>query len=470
MKKKLPILLFVALGCMHYSCMEESVLAPEPDFFEEEVQEEITDARVVNHNEILRVLNNFQPTMKLAKSVSRGLEPEVVYNADGNPSMYVFNFPQGGFIVISAVKDLYPVLAYNTEGYFDINAGIPGFDGWMKDVSTLTENPSAINPDSIQSCRRMWRMYEKASELRIPEGRDWKPGMIDEAEYQILQRIFADSVSAWNSRNITVHYLDDIKKNYPDKYEYYNDLAHSSIWPEYEPVYQQFSVVVERTVQYSDYSRYLIETKWDQIGGFNQTFGPRGTNLVNACTGCGPVAAGQIMFYHKWPSKYNWADMPLYYGTATTSNFLLDLALQAGAVFSNTGTATDFFKFEDIFKNNGYTCKVEKSWKSNSETILKNEIIGGRPVMMAIQNHGIILGGYTEVGYNTVWELWTFMDVRRYRDVVADVIHYFNGHTFYINWGAGGKNDGNYTSLTSIYAEGQAYSVKEYIYNIKPNR
>lgn len=469
MKKKLSVLLFAVLGCMLFSCTEESMLAPEPDFFEEEVQEEITDARVVNHNEIVRVLKNFQPTQKLTKSVSRGLEPEVVYNADGDPSMYVFNFPQGGFIVISAVKDLYPVLAYNTEGFFDINAGIPGFDGWMKDVNTLTENPTAINPDSIQSCRKMWQIYEKASELQIPAGRDWKPGMIDEAEYQILQRIFADSVSSWNARNITVHYLDDIKKNYPDKYEYYNDLAHSSIWPEYEPVYQQFSVVVERNKLYTDYSRFLIETRWNQTGGFNQTFGPRGTNLVNAYAGCGPVAAGQIMYYHKWPTKYNWSDMPLYYGTTTTSNFLLDLALQAGADFKDSGTGVQLDNIYKVFRANGYTCEKE-GWSNNSQNKLKNEIVSGRPVLLQTPGHEYVLGGYSELEGQTVFELWTFMDVHRFRDVVSDVINHYRNQSFYINWGWGGKNDGHYSSLTGMFANNQYYSVKNYIYNIKPNK
>lgn len=123
--------------------------------------------------------------------------------------------------------------------------------------------------------------------LEGTKSRDWKSGMIDEAEYQKLQQIFGDSVSAWNARSIPVYYLEDIKKDYPDKYEYYDDLARQAIWPEYEPVYQTFSVIVERYEPMYSHGGQLVETTWNQTGGFNQTFGSRGTNLTNAYAGCG---------------------------------------------------------------------------------------------------------------------------------------------------------------------------------------
>lgn len=455
---------------MFFACTDDTDITPDSETFVQDNLEEVTDARVVNHSEVQRVLKNFQPIAQLTKSLSRSSEPEVVFNAEGNPSMYVFNFPQGGFVVISAVKDLYPVLAYNTEGSFDTNAEIPGFSAWIKDVNTLTENPAEINPDSIQACRRMWRVYEKAAVLRIPMGRDWKPGMIDEAEYQALQKIFADSVSSWNAKNIPVYYLDDIKKDYPDKYEYYNDLAKSSIWPEYEPVYQQFSVVVERSKVYTDNNVTLIKTKWNQNGGFNQTFGPRGTNLTNAYAGCVPVAAGQIMYYHKWPSKYNWAGMPLTFGTTTTSNFLLDLALQGNAEFTDTATRVSTRQIKNVIQNNGYTCDY-KEWNSGSENALKNNIKNNQPALLANKEHAIVLGGYSELEILTVFELWTFMDVRRFRDVVSDVTNHFYANSFFISWGWGGKNDGFYSNLSNIYVNNkESYQPLVYIYNIKPNK
>lgn len=360
MKIKLIFLLIAIIGCVSYSCDENSVVVPEPDFFVEE-HDEVTDARHVNHNEILRVVKSFRPTADKSVNLSRSVSPKIVYNADDEPCMYVINYPQGGFIVISAVKDLYPVLAYNTEGYFDTKTDIPGVKTWMNEVDYLTANPEEINPDSLQKCRKMWEVYEKCDPLALEgtKSRDWKPGLIDEAEYQRLQQIFGNSVAAWNARSIPVFYLDDIKKDYPDKYEYYDDLAHQAIWPEYEPVYQTFSVIVERHEPMYSSDIRLIKTSWHQSGGFNQTFGPQGTNLTNALAGCGPVAAGQIMFYHKWPSKYNWADMPLNYGTATTSNFLLDIAIQADAKFKDDGTGTEVDNIKKVFTDFGYSCNSE---------------------------------------------------------------------------------------------------------------
>lgn len=471
MKTKLIFLLIAIIGCVSYSCDENSVVVPEPDFFVEEL-DEVTDARNVNHNEILRVVKSFQPTADKSMNLSRNASPEVVYNVDGEPCMYVINYPEGGFIVISAVKDLYPVLAYNTEGYFDTKADIPGLKAWMKEVDYLTVNPEVINPDSLQKCRELWEVYEKCDPLalEVTKSRDWKPGMIDEAEYQKLQQIFGDSVAAWNARRIPVYYLEDIKRRYPDKYEYYDDLAHQAIWPEYEPVYQTFSVIVERyEPMYSSDQRW-IKTSWYQTGGFNQTFGPRGTNLTNAYAGCGPVAAGQIMFYHKWPSKYNWADMPLNYGTATTSNFLLDIALQAKAEFNDDGTGTIIDNIKDVFTNNGYSCKSEEWDPRSSESKLEDEIESGKPVYCSSYKHAFVLAGISKVSQNTVWELWTFTDVRRLRCNFSSIHESFNGRSFYINWGWGGVDNGYYFSLQNMHTSQDNYSVKNYIYNIKPNK
>lgn len=182
-----------------------------------------------------------------------------------------------------------------------------------------------------------------------------------------------------------------------------------------------------------------------------------------------PVAAGQIMFYHKWPSKYNWADMPLNYGTVTTSNFLLDIAIKAGAKFKNDGTSTNIDDIKKAFTANGYTCKNE-SWSNSSELKLIDEIASGRPVYLSSSGHAFVLGGASSVSQNTVWELWTFTDVRRLRCNFSSIHESFNGRSFYINWGWGGVDNGYYFSLQNMHTSQDNYSVKNYIYNIKPNK
>ena len=64
----------------------------------------------------------------------------------------------------------------------------------------------------------------------------------------------------------------------------------------------------------------------------NQSF-PKLDNGKLAAVGCGPLAAGQIMYYHKYPQRFNWADMPIEEGTKTTSDFLLEIAQKSKAEY-----------------------------------------------------------------------------------------------------------------------------------------
>ena len=53
---------------------------------------------------------------------------------EGKPIMYVFNYPNGGFVIISATKDYYPILAYSDEFNFDTSLNIDGVTSWIEET------------------------------------------------------------------------------------------------------------------------------------------------------------------------------------------------------------------------------------------------------------------------------------------------------------------------------------------------
>lgn len=129
MKKNLFIL-FLTLLC---ACSESQDL-----FLENQTDELISETSVDNETvEVteaiaLRVAGNF-----LFKEKSRkiGCKEERVFTINDSlniPVMYVINYSGGGFVIISARKTYYPVLAYSDKSNFSREYLISGLEEWMQ--------------------------------------------------------------------------------------------------------------------------------------------------------------------------------------------------------------------------------------------------------------------------------------------------------------------------------------------------
>ena len=57
-------------------------------------------------------------------------ELSTIYSGN-EPQMYVFNFKNGGFVVVSATKDYYPILAYSEDGTFPVGEEKSGLKVWL---------------------------------------------------------------------------------------------------------------------------------------------------------------------------------------------------------------------------------------------------------------------------------------------------------------------------------------------------
>lgn len=111
----------------------------------------------------------------------------------------------------------------------------------------------------------------------------------------------------------------------------------------------------------------LLTTYWDQ-------YPPYGGFCPNRVGGCGPVAAAQIMAYHKYPAQfeislYNWNLMT---ATSTLNSWdagvdyvaqlILDIGIDAKADYriennpEDNRTHTQIAKIKDTFRNFGYNC------------------------------------------------------------------------------------------------------------------
>lgn len=115
--------------------------------------------------------------MFVKESTSLGKERDVINSAlshtfkssDSTPSIYVFNVDGGGFVVVSAEEKVKPILAYSTNGSFDVENMAPGFNFTLTSYQDEIEFVRKNNIAATDDIKKEWSMVE--SKGRITENR-----------------------------------------------------------------------------------------------------------------------------------------------------------------------------------------------------------------------------------------------------------------------------------------------------------
>jgi hypothetical protein len=187
-----------------------------------------------------------------------------------NPSYYIFNYVGGGFVIISADKRVEPILAYSDNGYLPHTGKLPvGLLNWL-----------VVNHKNMQLLRNN-------PDLKAPVG----------------------VTNLWNeisSVNISGNKVIDVNQPPP---------------PPCQPTYNSTTVGP------------FLQTEWGQDYPYNALCPAGGYSNNHTPTGCVATAMAQIMYYWKFPSRYNWSVMPLNNFTSTSdasNQAVAQLMLDAG--------------------------------------------------------------------------------------------------------------------------------------------
>ena len=192
----------------------------------------------------------------------------------------------------------------------------------------------------------------------------------------------------------------------------------------------------------------LMGTQWDQGFPFN-------VDAPNGYAGCVPIAVAQIVYYHKYPSKYSWNQI---YTCPVLNDafeyFIKDIRQLCKVTYNSGGTASDYNKAYDAFTALGYQASKDGV---PDDTKLKNAI--------SLRNPIFIVGDNTSVGHAWVCEGSQSMIYSGSISMVIDSPYglpdipgspYFSynvnldwpsmytGYYFYMNMGWGGINNGWY--------------------------
>ena len=426
------------------------------------VPSESTDPAAVTMTEIGNIAAEIFGTSR-SRSAQHGYTIGEIRDAEGNPSIYVLNRPNGGgFVLVSATKDYYPVLGYSDSGNFDIDGieAIGGLEEW-KDCIVGNIAEAAYQPaDTLRKYRSMWHRYE---DNRFEIKKADATRSISNSELTELQNIMMDSIMSWGT-SVKIHNVTENIFGNTTEYENFLNLLQGVIAPEYMEYWEELSILVERTTRTHIKVDNFVMSTWNQSPGYNECF-PILKNGKLAAAGCGPVAAGQVMRYFEHPAIFNWSDMPLNYPTRTTSQLLREIADRSDAEYNEDGTTTTILEnIAKTLKSYGYSV----SHPSSPSPIIANcedkkpIITRGNKPNTDIGHAWIISGIDYTTDYHR-YELWTFMLPNKFEKFPQDYLpNYYRTDLQYMNWGWGGIQNG--FLLTPLdFTEN-----RDYICNITP--
>ena len=376
---------------------------------------------------------------------------ETVKDKNNNPSMYVVNYPEGGWVIVSATRNYVPVLAFSEKGSFEIKpaAEMGGAVLWLEETKEAVRVSGFLADSTKTQMRSMWQTYE-TNGFKISESSGAKNYQMMEARIDQLQALYGSS--GWSK----FAPLEDVIDFTITAHQNLLNLANSMGSP------SEFTIV---GIKY-DYPPIqtvgpLMSTQWGQSYPYNVLCPSQYP------AGCVAVAIAQIMHRHRKPAfvsspanhMFNWNNMPNTYTNTLTSAsaiiasglpaLLSDIGINVNMQYGLNGSASNIYAAQAAFLNN---------YNYSAATIVSHDKFGvisqinnQRPVYMrgestqgghawvcdgARQDPANVLffvefftgGGYNSYGYYTpsspgIGNSW--------------ILYYFQ-----MNWGWNGSADG----------------------------
>ena len=417
----------------------------------------------------------------LTKSYDRDTSTETVRDAknDNAPMMYVINYCGGGFVVVSATKDYYPILAYSDENDFVLSDDMEGVAVWMEETKEAIRQSGSLDEATKAKIHRLWQQYE--TNANMISSTVVTKSLTPEQDLARENRI-----AELNQLGFTVYSLASA---------YANSLISLNNYQGWWGIGDLFgtpdhTIVAIGVRSESSQVGPFLQTAWDQVLPYNSQVPLK--NGQRPYLGCTTIAIAQIMSYHTWPSDLDWDTMIQQGGSsAVTQNFLYNLAVDMNADFGNgqNGLTTYITASAAIaalqLSKYGYSSSM--SLVTHNSSTVRTQLDSERPVWMEGTDpndetaaHAWVCDGYrTETNediyfveflmggpgsyYYASKNEWDYVPSFLSPWSTGGVISYY----YDMNWGCGGDFNGWFYS-DNVYVYGYNFSIDRLdIINIK---
>lgn len=452
------------------SCVNE----PMADFNKQNANPECslsltTDSVKVNEQEISNIVNSVLPK---SRSEQGNYTLTTISDEAQKPLIYVINYKNnGGFVLISATKNFYPILAYNTTGNFNPYGIMPeGLLQWReqsKDLITLSDEFSA---EEKHKFRNIWKQYEnrdhKTPASYNSRSSEEYPEWYADAQTIVMNKRLELQAKGYEVYDFNAEFTSDKAFN-----EEVREFIRGYIYPVYDDYCEDLSIIAYNPNDYTETKvpNFVLST-WTQDSLYNSCY-PLLSNGKHAYVGCGPLAVGQIMRHYQYPATYNWNDMPLTSASTTTSSFLLEVTQKCKGEYSIKGTSVYLSDCKDALISYGYSANTgehDQGRVINNMKSLKPVIMAGNRTDTNV-GHMWIASGLHSLQYDESYEVWTFNTRTDFRCATNYLKETHFNYLFYMNWGWNGNYNGFFND-NKLYIEEKniTYINAENIYDIAP--
>lgn len=311
------------------------------------IDKHVTQISINDAKKIASLMNAWKDGANPLTRSANSSQADIITITDslsGTPLLYIINFSNdNGFIVLSATKKSQPVLAFSDKGHFSQEASVNGAKEYIQGYKAFVKD--AINGDS-DSLRRKnalrWALFEKADKPFATRG-------LPATEIKDLQAEIEKEIARKVALGYTYIGTITAAQYYLSAEQYQaliKDISLHTI-PGYD--YKQTSLLFIKSVQPTCIGP-LLKTNWQQ------STEPFNIDAANGFAGCVPIAMAQIVYYHKFPNKYDWANIAINPVTnEATTFFFKDIRKLCKVKYNKGGTSSNIAKAKNAFKELGYT-------------------------------------------------------------------------------------------------------------------
>lgn len=286
---------------------------------------------------------------------------ETITGADSKPLAYVINNDGGGWVIVSADKRFYPILAYSegSDESFDTSGMDEVLPVWLEEIEMAMASVETIDENTSIQIANEWLALSpqemSSTGSGLPTGNSPEAVACRNRLKELNDTYYQDG---W-----TFGTLAAMGGTYPLQGVY--NLA-----DQYDSPYE-YTIVGIRDVSTRFSIGPFVTTRWHQDSPYNALC-PN-----NSPAGCIPIAMAQIMNFYKYPAKFDWINMVDNDATVACQQLIADIGKTIDAKYGETTKATPE-SARDGFKSYGYSAVL----KSFDHSEVKAEIMSGRPVFM----------------------------------------------------------------------------------------
>ena len=436
----LPIFLVSILFSCTRTADIESVVMPD-DAPQQTVLPKISkDIENLTAEDAVKVANLFNYGTVLTKSETLKEVKSVVPVKDENDRtlIYAVNYDDG-YMLISATKNYYPVLAIVDHGTFTGEETNTGYDVLMNEYMVAIE--TAVDGEILIE-GNPWARYEGVLFEKPVETK------VSDEYYEVVNQYTGE----WYQAGYNIYYLREKPENMPDDmYELFCDYASDFDRPDHD--YMQCSFIVEENYSNITTVGPFCSSSWGQDFPYNISMGDSPLKL-----GCTTIAAAQIMKALEYPTCYNWQAFPntINYSPTNPSDTLLSdflVTLRANIGVDSQGAAT-IAEVKRALKNHyAFNWNWSLDIVNHAADYVVQSLDDGIPVYMgggdeySTDGHAWVCDGYRCIVDYTRYSLF----VIPMEDEITELIEwerqdYYRGNivSYHMNWGWYGNKDGYY--------------------------